>query len=141
MVDISEMSKGIPCNIYCLQWDLYKNENSVASARVLHELGGKRDHERVIWTCLRFGRAINSVRKLHPKGPNRSKYKTMSRIAYYALKMQVRRGEYKVLAITSSIWHRHFRLIYMHSHARLKKRTMKYTYFMYDKVMFILLSV
>lgn len=99
MVDMSEMTKGIPCNIYCLQWDLYKNENSAASARVLHELGGKRDHERVIWTCLWFGRAINSVRKLHPKGPNRSKYKTMTRIAYYVLKMQVRRGEYKVLAV------------------------------------------
>jgi len=71
----------------CIQWDLYKNENSATSARALHEQGGKRDYERVIWTCPRFGRAINSGRKLHPKGPNRSMYKTMIRSAYYALKM------------------------------------------------------
>lgn len=118
MVNMSEKTKGTPCNIYCLQWDLYKNENSAVNAQVLHELGGKRDHERVIWTCPRFGRAINSGGKLCPKGPNRSKYKTMTRIAYYALRMQVRRGEYEVLSLTatSSIWRRHFTLIYAQSY-------------------------
>lgn len=84
-------------------------------------LGGNRDHERVIWTCPRFGRAINSGRKLHPKGPNRSKYKTMTRIAYYALRMQIQKEEYKVLTATFNIWRRHFTLIYIRITIKEKK--------------------